>query len=49
VIPADLLDGASVPLSAGVRDDDPVVRLPDLSHALELDLDSHGCGLLPEI
>src|SRR5215472_8840695 len=47
VILADLLDGAPVALGTRVRDDDPVVRLPDLAQALQLDLDSHDCGLLP--
>ena len=35
------------PLGAGVGHDDPVVRRPDLAQALQLDLDSHGCGFLP--
>src|SRR5512146_1265713 len=47
VILADLLDSAPVALGARVRDNDPVVRLPDLAQALQLDLDSHDCGLLP--
>src|SRR5215467_7068141 len=42
VILADLLDGPPIPLGTGVGDDDPVKRRTDLSHALELDLDSHG-------
>src|SRR5205823_10237719 len=48
VVLADLLDRPAVPLGAGVGDDDPVKGRTDLPHALELDLDSHGCGLLPE-
>src|SRR5215472_6847397 len=42
VILADLLDGPPISLGTGVGDDDPVKRRTDLSHALELDLDSHG-------
>src|SRR5215468_3328656 len=42
VILADLLDGPPITLGTGVGDDDPVKRRTDLSHALELDLDSHG-------
>src|SRR4029077_12921342 len=49
VILADLLDSAPVALGARVRDDDPVVGLTDLAQALQLDLDSHGCGLLPAL
>src|SRR6266581_905227 len=48
VILAYLLDRPAVPLGAGVGDDDPVKRRTDLAHALQLDLDSHCCGLLPE-
>src|SRR5215472_6023880 len=47
VVLADLLDRPAVPLGTGVSDDDPVKGRTDLPHALELDLDSHGCGLLP--
>src|SRR5215469_6067156 len=47
VVLADLLDRATIPLGAGVSDDDPVVGRADLAQALQLDLDSHGCGLLP--
>src|SRR5215469_15599282 len=47
VVLADLLDRPAVPLGTGVGDDDPVKGRTDLPHALELDLDSHGCGLLP--
>src|SRR5580692_6774575 len=47
VVLADLLDGAPVALGARIRDDDPVVGLPDLAQALQLNFDSHGCGLLP--
>ena len=49
VVPADLLDGAPVPLGAGVGDDDAVIRFPDLAQALQSDLDSHGCALLPRV
>src|SRR5579862_7561327 len=49
VVLADLLDGAPVALGARVGDDDPVVGLPDLAQALQLDLYSHGCGLLPAL
>src|SRR5579863_1260456 len=49
VVLADLLDSAPVALGACVCDDDPVVGLPDLAQALQLDLDSHDCGLLPAI
>src|SRR5215472_14525948 len=42
VILAVLLDGPPITLGTGVGDDDPVKRRTDLSHALELDLDSHG-------
>src|SRR6266536_2221187 len=49
VVLADLLDGAPVALGACVRDDDPVIGFPDLAQALQLDLDSHGCGLLPAL
>src|SRR5215469_8262014 len=42
VILADLLDGPPISLGTGVGDDDPVKRRTDLSHALELDFDSHG-------
>src|SRR5690349_14677108 len=49
VILADLLDSAPVALGARVCDDDPVVGLTDLAQALQLDLDSHGCGLLPAL
>src|SRR5579863_4353083 len=48
VVLTDLLDRPAIPLGAGVGDDDAVVRRTDLAHALELDLDSHGCGLLPD-
>src|SRR5215469_16564435 len=47
VVLADFLDRATIPLGAGVSDDDPVVGRADLAQALQLDLDSHGCGLLP--
>jgi len=47
VVLADLLDGAPVTLGARVGDDDPVIRFPDLAQALQSDLDSHGCALLP--
>src|SRR5215467_3284136 len=47
VVLTDFLDRAPVPLGAGVSDDDAVVGRADLSQALQLDLDSHGCGLLP--
>src|SRR4051812_48725327 len=49
VVLADLLDSAPIALGARVRDNDPVIRLPDLAQALQLDLDSHDCGLLPAI
>ena len=47
VVLADLLDRAPVSLGTGVGDDDAVIRRADLAQALQLDLDSHGCGLLP--
>ena len=47
VVLADLLDGTPVALGPGVGDDDPVGRHPGPAQALELDLYSHGCGLLP--
>src|SRR5215469_7386290 len=47
VVLADLLDRAPVPLGTGVGNNDPVVRRTDLAQALQLDLYSHGCGLLP--
>src|SRR5690606_27887435 len=46
LVEPDLLDGAPVALGAGVGDDDPVLRVPDLPQTLELDLDCHGCGVL---
>src|SRR5690606_26087794 len=45
VVLADLLDDLAVPLLAGVDDNDAVVRRTDLAHALETDLDGHGCGV----
>src|SRR5690606_22900376 len=45
VVLADLLDRLSVALGARVGHDDPVLRRTDLPHTLELDLDSHWCGL----
>ena len=45
VVLADLLDRAAVALRAGVGDDDAVVRGADLAHALEADLDGHGCAV----
>src|SRR5215813_6390325 len=47
VVLADLLDRPAIPLGAGIGDDDPVKGRTNLPHALELDLDSHCCGLLP--
>src|SRR5271166_4541613 len=49
VVLADLLDSAPVALGARIRDNDPVMGLPDFAQALQLDLDSHDCGLLPAI
>ena len=45
VVLADLLDDPAVPLLAGVDDDDAVVRLADLAHALQANLDGHVCGV----
>src|ERR1700761_1534445 len=47
VVLADLFDGTPVALGTGVGHDDPVGRHPGTAQALELDLYSHGCGLLP--
>src|SRR5579875_3623142 len=47
VVLADLLDGTPVALGASVGNDDAVRRHPGPAQALELDLYSHGCGLLP--
>src|SRR5271166_2759398 len=49
VVLADLLDSAPVALGARIRDNDPVMGFPDFAQALQLDLDSHDCGLLPAI
>src|SRR5271166_6161275 len=49
VVLADLLDSAPVALGARIRDNDPVMGLPDFAQALQLNLDSHDCGLLPAI
>ena len=45
VVLADLLDDLAVPLLAGVDDDDAVVGLTDLAHALQANLDGHVCGV----
>src|SRR6185312_8724492 len=44
LVEADLLDRPAVALGARVRDDDAVVRRPDLAESLETDLDGHSCG-----
>ena len=45
VVLADLLDDLAVALLAGVGDDDAVVRLTDLAHPLQANLDGHVCGV----
>src|SRR3954453_12795392 len=45
VVLADLLEHLAVALLARVDDDDAVVRRTDLAHALETNLDGHGCGV----
>src|SRR6266536_2987114 len=49
VVFPDFLDRTPIPLGAGISDNNAVIRRVDFSQALEFDLDSHGCGLLPAI
>src|SRR5680860_115761 len=45
VVQPDLLDGPAIALGARVHDDNAVVRSMDLAHALQTNLDGHGCGV----
>src|SRR6266498_2539680 len=49
VVFPDFLDRTPIPRGAGISDNNAVIRRVDFSQALEFDLDSHGCGLLPAI